>query len=153
MKTLTYILLLSTLSFAHAQHDHSHEPSEAVVKLPDAKDQIEWPLLAKLDLKTKSADKALIERLKNPLTLNGFAIPLDFDKKIVDTFLFVPFVPTCMHVPPPAENQLIHVMTNKPIKVHDLMYPLQISGSIELDLKQSNDVYFNMKASNIKVAR
>mgnify|MGYP003640389203 CR=1 FL=1 len=153
MKTLAYILFFLSIPFAYAQHDHSHEPSDAVVKLPDAKDQVEWPLLAKLDLKSKSADKTLVERLKKPLTLNGFAIPLDFDKKVVDKFLFVPFVPTCMHVPPPAENQLIHVMTKKPIKVDDLMYPLQISGSVDLDLKQTNDVYFNMKASNIKVAR
>lgn len=153
MKSLCYALVLLFLPIAQAQHDHAHEPAVAKVELPAAKDQVEWTLFSQLDLKSKVAATELSSRLKKPLTLSGFAIPLDFDKKEVDQFLFVPFVPTCMHVPPPAENQIIFVKSKTKLKVADLMYPLQVSGDVELDLKQKNDAYFNMKAKSIKVAR
>src|SRR5690606_6369690 len=95
-----------------------------------AKDEIDWNLLQKYDLKTKKADKTLTDRLKKPLTLTGFAIPLEFDKKKVNEFLLVPYVPNCMHVPPPPENQIVYVKLQKAEAVDNLWYPLQISGQL-----------------------
>lgn len=118
-----------------------------------AKDEIGWDLLQKYDLKTKKADKSLTERIKKPLTLTGFAIPLEFDKKQVNEFLLVPYVPSCMHVPPPPENQIVYVKLKKAEAVDNLWYPLQISGTLQLDEKKAKDALYNLNATKLKIIK
>ena len=118
-----------------------------------AKDEINWDLLQKYDLKTKKADKALTDRLKKSLTITGFAIPLEFDKKQVSEFLLVPYVPSCMHVPPPPENQIVYVKLKKAEAVDNLWYPLQISGSLSIDEKKSKDALYILDASKLNIIK
>lgn len=118
-----------------------------------AKDEIGWDLLQKYDLKTKKAERVLTDRIKKPLTLTGFAIPLEFDKKQVNEFLLVPYVPSCMHVPPPPENQIVYVKLKKAEAVDNLWYPLQISGELQLDEKKSKDALYNLNATKLKIIK
>jgi len=45
----------------------------------------------------------------------GFVVPLDVDPNKVKEFLLVPYFGACIHVPPPPSNQLIHVLTTRPL--------------------------------------
>jgi len=45
----------------------------------------------------------------------GFVVPLDTDPSKVKEFLLVPYFGACIHVPPPPSNQVIHVLTSKPL--------------------------------------
>ena len=158
-----YLLLLLVPFIAFAQpgmppggageENHGVTGAPALDPKKMAKDEIGWDLLQKYDLKTKKADKSLTERLKKPLTLTGFAIPLEFDKKQVNEFLLVPYVPSCMHVPPPPENQIVYVKLTKAEAVDNLWYPLQISGNLQLDEKKSKDALYNLTATKLNIIK
>lgn len=161
MKTLTYIFLLSlsSISAVFAQTGMGGEASHSLTAAPvfenknKAKDEISWELLQKYDLKTNKAEKSLTDRLKKNLTLTGFAIPLEFDKKEVNEFLLVPYVPSCMHVPPPPENQIVYVKLTKAEAVDNLWFPLQISGKLEIDEKKSKDAIYQLQATKLKIIK
>ena len=170
MKTIFIALLalLSSLSLMAQPNDpvamgmaigagteENHNVTNAPILDPKkmAKDEISWELLQKYDLKTKKADKSLTERLQKPLTLTGFAIPLEFDKKEVNEFLLVPYVPSCMHVPPPPENQIVYVKLKKAEAVDNLWFPLQISGNLKIDAAKSKDALYNFEATKLKIIK
>jgi len=136
-----------------ANHGVTAAPTFATDPKKMAKDEISWELLQKYDLKTKKADKSLTDRIKKPITITGFAIPLEFDKKQVNEFLLVPYVPSCMHVPPPPENQIVYVKLKKAEAVDNLWYPLQLSGNLQLDEKKSKDALYNLEASKLKIIK
>ncbi len=161
MKTLKFLLVLHSFITVGimAQTPDSLEPNHGATNAPvldaskKAKDEISWELLQKYDLKAKKGDKSLTERLKKDLTLTGFAIPLEFDKKHVNEFLLVPYVPSCMHVPPPPENQIVYVKLDKPEAVDNLWYPLQVSGKLTLDEKKTKDALYNFSASKVVIIK
>ncbi|MBY0413174.1 MAG: DUF3299 domain-containing protein, partial [Bdellovibrionales bacterium] len=68
-------------------------------------EEVTWETLKLLDfdLKTKkSIIKPELEKvLKKEVSIKGFMMPLDYEAKEVVEFLFMPYVPSCMHVPPP----------------------------------------------------
>lgn len=60
----------------------------------------------------------------------GFMIPLERKGDRVTEFLLVPYFGACIHAPPPPANQIIHVMTAKPIKNAQTMDAVWISGTL-----------------------
>lgn len=58
----------------------------------------------------------------------GFVVPLDFDGAGVSTFILVPFVGACVHVPPPPANQLVFVTTQRPFESKGLQEPVHVIG-------------------------
>lgn len=58
----------------------------------------------------------------------GFVVPLDFGSEGVTTFLLVPYVGACIHVPPPPSNQLILVNTETPQAFGGLFEPVTVTG-------------------------
>ena len=46
--------------------------------------------------------------------LPGYIIPVDLGADGVTSFVLVPYVGACIHVPPPPANQLVFVTTEKP---------------------------------------
>lgn len=170
MKTLKFLLILLSfitleiwaqspdpaavgLGIGGAEANHGVANAPILDASKKAKDEISWELLQKYDLKTKKADKALVDRLKKDLTLTGFAIPLEFDKKEVNEFLLVPYVPSCMHVPPPPENQIVYVKLNKPEAVDNLWFPLQVTGSLAIDEKKSKEALYNFTAKKLVIIK
>lgn len=79
--------------------------------------EISWETLKTLenDPKTKSpiAKGDLKKYIGKEITIKGFMMPLDYDSKAIVEFLLMPYVPACMHVPPPPANQLILVKMKK----------------------------------------
>jgi hypothetical protein len=60
----------------------------------------------------------------------GYVLPLEFhDQKAVE-FLLVPSVGACIHTPPPAANQLVHVHYPQGVEIRGYYDPIWISGPI-----------------------
>ena len=60
--------------------------------------------------------------------LPGYMAPLDFDGTGVTSFLLVPYIGACIHVPPPPPNQLVFVTTEEPYAARGLFEPVIVTG-------------------------
>lgn len=61
--------------------------------------------------------------------LPGYIVPLDYDGTGVKSFLLVPYVGACIHVPPPPPNQLVFVTTETPYQARGLFEPIIVTGA------------------------
>ncbi|MEX0284157.1 MAG: DUF3299 domain-containing protein [Paracoccaceae bacterium] len=61
--------------------------------------------------------------------LPGYMVPLDYDGTGVTTFILVPYVGACIHVPPPPPNQLVFVETETPYEARGLFEPIYVTGT------------------------
>jgi hypothetical protein len=66
--------------------------------------------------------------------LPGYAVPLEFDGTKVTSFLLVPYLGACIHVPPPPPNQIVFVRTREPIEIEEMFDAVYASGTLEADL-------------------
>lgn len=121
-------------------------------------------VLAKVGELRKEAEKrdnTLLPSLdKKVIKLPGYVLPVDFKGTLVKTFLLVPYVGACVHVPPPPLNQIVFVQADKPFKSDELFKPVWVTGPIrvgkgnkKLELVDgSNDVTFgySLKATRIE---
>jgi hypothetical protein len=127
--------------------------------------EIETLELEKLDDADPRAMEAL-ERLKamwnnapsnpgivgKPIRLAGFMVPLEYGKKSVKEFLLVPYFGACIHVPPPPANQIIHVQTDRPVRVKTYMDAVWIEGRLELASIRTDmgDAGYRMRAIKVE---
>ncbi|WP_317710845.1 DUF3299 domain-containing protein [Tropicimonas sp. TH_r6] len=58
----------------------------------------------------------------------GFVVPLEYLSTGVTTFILVPYVGACIHVPPPPANQLVLVTTEEPQEFSGLFEPVWVTG-------------------------
>ena len=61
--------------------------------------------------------------------LPGFVVPLDFRSFELTSFILVPYVGACVHVPPPPANQLVFVTTETPYELVGLFAPIRVTGN------------------------
>jgi|SRR5437868_7093152 len=83
--------------------------------------------------------------------ISGFLLPLAFNGTKVTTFLLVPFVGACIHVPPPPPNQLVLVDVPQGYATSGLWEPISVTGTLSVsgistDLAQ---VGYTIKASAV----
>lgn len=91
-----------------------------------------WPdLRSKVDPKTKEPVKGKHALDGKEIEIKGFMLPLDFEAKKISEFLLVPYVPSCMHVPPPPADQVIHVKMKNATKIEPSFYPVLMKGKIK----------------------
>ena len=91
--------------------------------------------IADLRKKLEINDKTLVFDLdKKTIKLPGYVLPLDFDGKKVKSFLLVPSVGACIHVPPPPPNQMIFVKPDKPFVSEELYAPVWVTGEIAVGM-------------------
>lgn len=76
-------------------------------------------------------------------------MPLDYDSKAISEFLLMPYVPACMHVPPPPPNQLALVKMKKGVKAAPTFYPIELTG--KLVLEANSELESSYKIEGIKV--
>jgi hypothetical protein len=116
--------------------------------------EVSWETLKTLDLdpKTKNplAKGELAKILGKEITMKGFMMPLDYDSKAVVEFLFMPYVPACMHVPPPPPNQLVLVKMKKGTTVTPSFYPIELTGKLSLDANKDLESSFKMDGIKLK---
>ena len=81
--------------------------------------------------KSKEADGAVNSALDGKLVrIAGYLLPLEFSGKQVTEFLLVPWAGSCIHTPPPAPNQIVHVKAGKPVDVKGMYDPVWVVGKI-----------------------
>lgn len=73
------------------------------------------------------------------IKMPGYIVPLEIGTKGVTTFLLVPYVGACIHVPPPPPNQLVLVTTPEPWPDDKLWDPVWVTGELRTHL-QSNEL-------------
>jgi hypothetical protein len=116
--------------------------------------EVSWETLKTLsvDPKTKNpkAGGELQKVLGKEITIKGFMMPLDFESKAVVEFLFMPYVPSCMHVPPPPPNQLVLVKMKKGTNIQPSPHPIEVTGTLSLDVNKELESSFKMEGLKIK---
>jgi uncharacterized protein len=63
--------------------------------------------------------------------ISGFVVPIEEKERAVTEFLLVPYFGACIHVPPPPANQIIHVISPKPIKRLRTMDAVWVTGVLK----------------------
>jgi nickel/cobalt exporter len=68
--------------------------------------------------------------LDKTVMLDGYALPLRAEEGRVVEFLLVPWVGACIHVPPPAPNQIVHVDYPQGFEGWSQFTPIRIEGRL-----------------------
>lgn len=106
-------------------------------------------------------DKTLVFDLdKKVIKLPGFVLPLELEGEKVKSFLLVPNVGACIHVPPPPVNQIVHVTPDTPFVSEELFAPVWVTGEITVGMGRRSlslvdgtsdvDFGYSMKATKIE---
>ncbi|MEL6505817.1 MAG: DUF3299 domain-containing protein [Pseudomonadota bacterium] len=64
------------------------------------------------------------------IKLAGYVTPVGFDEESITEFLFVPYMGACIHVPPPAPNQIIYAKDVKGLKLEQMYDPVYLTGTL-----------------------
>ena len=86
--------------------------------------------------------------LNREIILTGFAVPVDYDDpEHLRSFLLVPYMGACIHVPPPPENQIIMVTLKEPRRIK-AMDQVQIKGVLRADSSTSGSERDDLPAAS-----
>ena len=109
--------------------------SNADVKEIDWDDLIPWTAVF-----TPSEVK-FNENLENKeVKLPGYVIPLDYYGREINTFLLVPYVGACIHVPPPPPNQIVYVDSEKPWDAMEWWEPVYVTGTLKIENQEFDEL-------------
>ncbi len=117
--------------------------------------EVNWETLKTLEFDAKTKKSIIKPELQKVLsskevTIKGFMMPLDYESKEVVEFLFMPYVPACMHVPPPPANQLVLVKMKKGNKIKPSFYPIELTGKLLVDANAELESSFKMEGLKMK---
>ena len=86
-----------------------------------------------LDLMKNAWDNAPVEPSLDgkKVKIAGFVVPVEGTAGAISEFLLVPYFGACIHVPPPPANQIIHVISAKPIKGLHVMDAVWVAGELK----------------------
>lgn len=94
---------------------------------------IDWDVLGELDLSDHSATARLAALDGQMVALPGYLIPLDEDFERATEFLMVPYFGACTHVPPPPENQMVHVRLQEKVDLNPYGWdPIWVAGRLHI---------------------
>lgn len=101
----------------------------------------------------ENARKLNTELQGSSVKLPGYVIPLEVDYRGVSSFILVPFVGACIHVPPPPPNQLVFVETNTPWPNDSLWSAVWVSGqlSIETQVTELAEIGYAINAASVEM--
>ena len=69
------------------------------------------------------------------IKIPGFIIPIDLSTTGVTSFVLVPYIGACLHVPPPPPNQLIFVTTETPWPSDNLWDAVWVTGQMNHEIQ------------------
>jgi hypothetical protein len=69
--------------------------------------------------------------------LPGYIIPLDMGADGVTSFILVPYVGACIHVPPPPANQLVFVNSEEPWPSDELWDAVWVTGVLRAKMQRN----------------
>ena len=79
--------------------------------------------------------------------LPGYIVSLEETKEGLKEFLLVPYFGACIHSPPPPANQIIYVVSGRPVKGFSAMDTVWVTGTLSVSRKESE-----MGASGYRMA-
>ena len=84
----------------------------------------------------------------------GYLVPLNLNENQIATeMLLVPAPGSCIHVPPPPPNQIVHITYPKGIKLTDQAYiPFWVTGKLEVKTTTSkySDALYSISVDSIE---
>lgn len=93
------------------------------------------------------------EVLAQPVRVPGYIVPLELDGALTVEFLLVPTAGACIHTPPPAANQMIHVRYPQGYLLRGLYDPVWIIGELksetQVELVAYSDGQRNVQSSYV----
>ncbi len=86
------------------------------------------------------------------IKMPGYIIPFDIGVDGMTSFMLVPYVGACIHVPPPPPNQLVFVTTRTPWPSDKLWDAIWVSGRLRARLQSTElaEVGYEITASLIE---
>jgi hypothetical protein len=83
--------------------------------------------------------------------IGGYMVPLDFEGAGVTSFLLVPYVGACIHVPPPPANQIIYVESGQSIEIDNPFEPVWVTGTLSTQplATELADVGYRLAAEDV----
>jgi hypothetical protein len=108
----------------------------------------------------KPADATIWARLygfdpklnKQVVDIPGFMVPLDMVADTVSEFILIPNPLGCLHVPPPAPNQIVRVKMLRSQKISFRSDPVVVSGLLLVEgssKKMRDDGIYALEASQV----
>jgi hypothetical protein len=85
--------------------------------------------------------------------LPGYVVPLEQNKEGLTEFLLVPYFGACIHSPPPPANQIIHVVSAKPVKGFATMDTVWVTGTLSLARQESEIGTSGYRMAAMTIAR
>ncbi|WP_299407209.1 DUF3299 domain-containing protein [uncultured Roseobacter sp.] len=87
------------------------------------------------------------------IKMPGYVLPIDMSTAGVTSFIMVPYVGACVHVPPPPANQLVFVDSEKPWPSDQLWDPVWVTGIMKHELQSTTlaHIGYAMTAEKIEV--
>ena len=84
--------------------------------------------------------------------LAGYMTPFNVEGGKTRTFLLVPYVGACIHVPAPPANQIVLVESKEPVDVKDIWEPFEAIGKLQLESVSTAlaDVSYSMELDRIE---
>lgn len=67
----------------------------------------------------------------------GYIIPWDISSAGITSFILVPYVGACIHVPPPPANQLVFVTTETPWPSDTLWEAIWVTGKLQHEFQST----------------
>ncbi len=98
-------------------------------------------------------NKSLVDK---EVKIPGYVLPLDMFGRDINSFLLVPYIGACIHVPPPAPNQIVYVEADVPWQGLAWWEPVYVTGKIKIENQNIEDlaiVGYEMSASDIEYYR
>lgn len=77
--------------------------------------------------------KARADMADTFVKLAGYMTPFNVEEGKTRSFLLVPYVGACIHVPAPPANQIVLVETKEPIEVKELWEPFEAVGMLRVE--------------------
>lgn len=87
------------------------------------------------------------------IKMPGFIIPIDISADGVTSFILVPYVGACIHVPPPPPNQLVFVTTKVPWPSERLWEAVWVTGTMQNKVQYTEvaDTGYELEADWIEI--
>ena len=86
------------------------------------------------------------------IKIAGFVLPLESTPEGVSSFVLVPYVGACIHVPPPPPNQLVFVTVDTPWPISDIWDAVWVTGIMKTQFQSTEfaDTGYALTADKIE---
>tara|TARA_B100000965_G_C19131483_1_gene557705 strand:+ start:102 stop:605 length:504 start_codon:yes stop_codon:yes gene_type:complete len=121
--------------------------------------EISWDDLIPWTAVLNPSEVKFNEKLNNKeVKIPGYIIPLEYEGLDIKTFLLVPYIGACIHVPPPPPNQIVYVDTKKSWEGLNWWEPVYVTGIIKIESRQMQffemvDIGYEILAGDVEYYR